>query len=330
MGCPYLFYIYCGMNTSRKKFLRTALAAGAATLIPGSVFSATGKPEIVSPNRKRTSRIAHFTDVHLQPDGAAPKGFEAALHGVQSMEDKPEAIIFSGDNIMDAFSASRERTKTQWDLWNKMIKDECSLPIYPLLGNHDVWGWGLLGKYKKDEHFGKQWAVEELKIPNRYYSFDLGGWKFIMLDSTAKHGVGYKAKLDDEQKNWLKAEVAKTPVTTPICVVSHIPIYAMCVFMDGNRMKKDNWNVPGGLMHVEAHELKDLFYQHKNVKLCLSGHIHLQDAVEYLGVKYLCNGAVCGAWWGGNNQEFAPNYTIIDLYDDGTSDYFLVNYPWKG
>lgn len=318
------------MNTSRKKFLRTALAAGAATLIPGSVFSATGKPEIVSVNRKRTMRIAHFTDVHLQPEGAAPKGFEAALHGVQSMEDKPEAIIFSGDNIMDAFSASRDRTKTEWEFWKKMIKDECSLPIHPLLGNHDVWGWGLLGKYSKDQHYGKQWAVEELGIPNRYYSFDLAGWKFIMLDSTHKHGPGYKAKLDDEQKNWLKAEIAKTPATTPICVVSHIPIYAMCVFLDGSRMKHDNWHVPGGLMHVEARELKDLFYQHKNVKLCLSGHIHLQDAVEYLGVKYLCNGAVCGGWWGGNNQEFPPAYAIIDLYDDGTTDYYLVNYPWKG
>jgi 3',5'-cyclic AMP phosphodiesterase CpdA len=315
------------MKTSRKGFLRSALAAGALSMVPGKFIGASNT--IVSPTRKRSMRLAHFTDVHLQPEGAAPYGFKTALHEVQNMDDKPEAIIFSGDNIMDSFSHSRERTKTQWDFWNKMLKDECSLPIHPLLGNHDVFGWGLLGKYKKDDHYGKQWAVEELKIPKRYYSYDLNGWHFIMLDSTFKHGSGYKGKLDDEQKDWLKEELKKTPESTPICIVSHIPIYAMCVFMDGKRIKNDNWNVPGGLMHVEALELKDLFHQHKNVKLCLSGHIHLQDAVEYLGVKYLCNGAVCGGWWGGNNQEFAPAYAIIDFYDDGTIEYYMREYKWK-
>lgn len=315
------------MKTSRKGFLRSALAAGALSMVAGKFLGATDT--IVSANRKRSMRLAHFTDVHIQPEGAAPYGFEAALHSVQNLADRPEAIIFSGDCVMDSFSASRDRTKTQWDLWNKILKDECSIPYHPLLGNHDVWGWGLLGKYKKDDNFGKQWAVEELKIPKQYYSYDLGGWHFIMLDSTTKHGPGYIAKLDNEQKDWLKEELKKTPATTPICIVSHIPIYAMCVFMDGKRIKKDRWNVPGGLMHVEALELKDLFYQHKNVKLCLSGHIHLQDAVEYLGVKYLCNGAVCGGWWGGNNQEFPPAYAIIDFYDDGTIDYYMQEYAWK-
>jgi 3',5'-cyclic-AMP phosphodiesterase len=315
------------MKTSRKGFLKSALAAGAFSLVPGTFLGAQNT--IVSPNRKRSMRLAHFTDVHLQPEGDSPQGFTRALHHVQNMDDKPEAIIFSGDNIMDSFSASRERTKTQWELWKKLLKEECSLPIHPLLGNHDVWGWGLLGKYGKDDNYGKQWATEELNIPNRYYSYNLNGWHFIMLDSTSKNGAGYKAKLDGPQMEWLKDDLQKTPATMPVCIVSHIPIYAMCVFMDGKRMKNDNWGIPGGLMHVEAIELKNLFYKHKNVKLCLSGHIHLQDAVEYLGVKYLCNGAVCGAWWGGNNQEFAPNYAIIDFFDDGSIEYFLVDYPWK-
>ena len=75
-------------------------------------------------------------------------------------------------------------------------------------------------------------------------------------------------------------------------------------------------------MHVATFlfvpEFKNLFYQYKNVKLCLSGHIHLQDEVEYLGVKYLCNGAVSGNWWEGNYQEFPPAYAVVDLYEDGS------------
>jgi len=52
-------------------------------------------------------------------------------------------------------------------------------------------------------------------------------------------------------------------------------------------------------MHVDAAKIKDLFAKHKNVKLCLSGHLHLVDRVDYNGVTYLCDGAVCGGWWKG-------------------------------
>ena len=34
-------------------------------------------------------------------------------------------------------------------------------------------------------------------------------------------------------------------------------------------------------------------------------------------MTYCCNGAVSGAWWGGNYQETKPGYAIIDLYPDG-------------
>jgi hypothetical protein len=41
--------------------------------------------------------------------------------------------------------------------------------------------------------------------------------------------------------------------------------------------------------------------------------------MKYLGVKYLCNGAVSGSWWDGVYQEFPPAYVIVDLFDEGTS-----------
>ena len=52
------------------------------------------------------------------------------------------------------------------------------------------------------------------------------------------------------------------------------------------------------------------------------------DAIEYLGVKYLCNGAVSGNWWGSplSLDEFAPVYAVIDLYEDGSSDHRMMYY----
>jgi hypothetical protein len=64
-------------------------------------------------------------------------------------------------------------------------------------------------------------------------------------------------------------------------------------------------------------ELKNLFTHYPNIKLAISGHIHLLDRVEYNGVTYCCNGAVSGAWWGGKYHDTKPGYAIIDLYSDG-------------
>ena len=74
--------------------------------------------------------------------------------------------------------------------------------------------------------------------------------------------------------------------------------------------------------------IKDLFHTHPNVRICVSGHIHLADSVEYLGVTYACNHAVCGSWWDGDRAEFPPAYAIIDLFDDGSATNTLVEYGW--
>ncbi|MEX2092204.1 MAG: hypothetical protein WD971_05980, partial [Pirellulales bacterium] len=72
-----------------------------------------------------------------------------------------------------------------------------------------------------------------------------------------------------------------------------------------------------------------LFAKHPNVKLCISGHLHLLDRVDYNGVTYLCNGAVSGNWWGGRHKDCDEGYAVVDLYDDGTFEHEYVKYGWK-
>jgi hypothetical protein len=79
-------------------------------------------------------------------------------------------------------------------------------------------------------------------------------------------------------------------------------------------------------MHQDARRLKNLFREHRNVKLCLSGHLHLRDRVDYEGVTYLCNGAVSGGWWRGPYQECEAGYALIDLRADGTFDHRYLRY----
>lgn len=288
-------------------------------------------PQIVASSRKRLLRIAHLTDIHVQPQAPAPHGFAAALHAAQNLLDKPDLIFSTGDCIMDSMSTHKDKVAKMWDVWNSTLKNECSLDMKHCIGNHDVWGLTMPhATIRSDKHYGKLWAIEQLGIKNRYYSFDKNGWHFIVLDSThTVPGFGYQALLDDEQFEWLKEDISKVPPTTYISILSHIPILGVSVFFDGAKINGRTWKVSGSDMHLDSKKIKDLFYQHKNVRVCLSGHIHLIDQLEYLGVKYLCNGAVCGAWWGGNNQEFPPAFATIDFYDDGSCENEIHYYDWK-
>jgi Icc protein len=281
---------------------------------------------IVNPNRKRVIRFAHITDIHLQPEREAPKKFTQCLHHIQNLADKPDFIFSGGDTIMDALVQEKARVQEQWDLWHSVIKNECSLPIEYCIGNHDVWG---LEKAKEDPIYGKKYATEMMQLNQPYRSFDRNGWHFIVLDSTHvnESGKWYVAKLDEEQKNWLKSDLAAVDPNTPIFIVSHIPIFAACPFNFGENVKNERWDVPGAWMHIDAVELIKLFYAHPNVKACISGHMHLLDQVIYNNVSYYCNGSVCGSWWKDETyHQTKAGYAMMNLYDDGSVEREYLHY----
>lgn len=250
------------------------------------------------------------------------------LRQVNELKDRPDLILTGGDQIMNAFGAEADRVKTQWDLYQKVMKAENSLPIEHCIGNHDVWGF-VKREGADAAREGKKWAMEALGLTTPYRSFERKGWKIIVLDSTFPHEGGYKAKLDEEQFDWLSAELANTPKKTPVLVLSHIPIICFCAVFDGDNEESGDWKVPGAWMHIDARRIKDLFGRHNNVKAAISGHIHLVDRVDYNGVSYFCNGAVCGGWWGGSYQECAPGYALVDLYQDGSFACQYVQTGWK-
>jgi 3',5'-cyclic-AMP phosphodiesterase len=198
------------------------------------------------------------------------------------------------------------------------------------VGNHDIWGWNKAKSMATGEEgaYGKAWACEMFAREKPYTSLDQGGWHIIILDSVQPDGDGYIGKLDDEQFAWLEQDLAAVDPATPVMVVSHIPIFTICVYNMGKREDGKNWNVPGSLMHIDAHRIRKLFLKHKNVKLCLSGHIHERDRIEFGGVTYICDGAVSGAWWKGRYQTCDEGYALLDLYPDGTFTHQYQTYGW--
>ncbi len=271
-------------------------------------------------------RIAHLTDIHVQPEKHAAQGFEACLIHCQSQ--RPDLILTGGDLVMDTMHQDRARVDAQWALFHAVLNANLSTPIEHCIGNHDVWGWSDRDTLQLEAGFGKQRVMEELELATPYRSFDQGGWHFVVLDSTHPvEGDGYTAKLDEVQFEWFADDLALT--TLPTLVLSHIPILAACAYFDGDNEHSGNWHVPGAWMHIDARRLKDLFLGHPQVKVCISGHIHLEDRVEYNGVTYLCNGAVCGGWWKGSYQECPPGYAMMDLNEDGSFTQRYVDFGWQ-
>jgi 3',5'-cyclic AMP phosphodiesterase CpdA len=304
----------------RSEFLQSSVALVGGSLLPSVNFAEN--------NNHGKIRFAYLTDVHVKPDPIAETGMANAYHHAQSLHPKVDFIINGGDSIMDSLEADKQKTKTQWDLFHTILKKENSLPIYHCIGNHDVWGWFIKNdKPEADKLYGKQWVVETLEMPERYYSFTKNKWHFIVLDSTQLNPAGgYIAYIDPGQLDWLQKELESSKDKF-ICIVSHIPILSICAGLFFNKTETNgDLKIQRNLMHTDFIALKKIFMNYPNIKVCLSGHIHLQDELDYLGIKYYCNGAVSGNWWKGAFQEFEPAYAVFEFYNDGKFSRTMMKY----
>jgi len=312
-------------SLNRRQFLIASGVAAAAGTI--TLARAAG------PTRRPTLRIAHMTDIHVKPESGSPDGMRAALRKMHAIEPKIDLVLQGGDLLMDVFETPEARAEVQFDLAKQILSEECKAPIEHCLGNHDIWGWSQKksGTTGTEARWGKMWWLEWTGYGKTYRSFDRGGWHFIVLDSVQPGDTGgYKPILDNEQFAWLEADLAACDPKTPVLVLSHIPIFSVGAMLWGGKEEKDGqWKIIRALMHLDARKIKDLFAKNPNVKLCLSGHIHLLDRIVYNNVTYICTGAVSGNWWKGKFQETAEGFGELALYEDGAFDYDYRNYGWE-
>lgn len=322
---------------NRRNLLKAGAVAGALglTLGPGALIGrarAGVQPgALAQPKPKRSLRLVHMTDMHIQPELRAFEGVAQCLRHMHALADKPELILTGGDLIMDSNAQDASRTGALWELWVKTLKNHNALPVEHCLGNHDIWGWhkkksGTTGEEAK---WGKRWALDVLGLEKSYRTFDKAGWRFIVIDTVFPSGDGYIGKLDDEQFAWLERTLNETPPTMPVLVLGHIPILTVTAITKGKEPVVAKHEVGPAKMMTDMPRLVQLFEKHRNVKACLSGHIHDIDQIDYQGVRYLCDGAVSGNWWKGRHDTCDEGYAILDLFDDGRVERTYQTYEWK-
>ncbi|NLR82193.1 metallophosphoesterase family protein [Chitinophaga eiseniae] len=297
---------------NRRDILKHSGLLAAGTLLGPAAVKAAGNSK-----RSPVLTVAHITDVHIREDLDAPARFKKCLEEIK--KKKIDFFLNGGDSIFDASydNVVRDRVTQLWSLWDDCISSLKSYEVHSCLGNHDMW-WKAPSK--DDSMYGKDYVVKRLKIPHRYYSFTRQGWHFIILD-----GNNDKTSLDEEQYQWLEKDLQALPAGTPTLVMSHYPILGVTPMLVG-----------GG--HGDHQRLKSLFFQHRDkVKVCLSGHNHLADNAVYNGIRYCCNGAMSGFWWGKGDKESAgegyyletpPGYAILRLYADGSVENDYIPHHW--
>lgn len=269
---------------------------------------------------KESFSVAFLTDIHLQPEANAVKGFSVAIDKVNKL--KPDFIITGGDLIMDALGQSFGRADSLYKLYTEVIK-KAKCPVYNTMGNHEIYGiYKSSGADPLNPEYGEK--MFEKRLGNSYYSFEHKGWKFMIINSVEDTRKGeYVGLADTVQLSWIESELKKTDPATPIVLSSHIPfITAYTQKYEGSTLASDSSTVVSN-----SKEILDLFRGY-NLKLVLQGHLHTVEDIYIDNVHFITGGAVSGRWWKGPNMEFEEGFIYLTFHPEDFQ-WKYVDYGWK-
>ncbi|HTV58531.1 MAG TPA: metallophosphoesterase [Verrucomicrobiae bacterium] len=282
----------------RRRFLKTAAAAGAAAALPPFAFPTGPAPGSFD--------FVFFTDTHIQPELGAANGCDMCFRKIASLE--PEFALMGGDLVFDAFGVGLPRADLVYNLYRKTER-LIPVPIHRAIGNHDA--FGVLtgsGVLPTDPRYGKK-MFEDL-YGRTYYSFDHKGYHFFVLDSIhLTRDRLWEGRIDDDQLNWLAADLKAAGPGTPIIGVVHCPMVTAFATYAQVISAGREYNT---LTVANTPDVLDLF-EGCNVLAVLQGHTHINENVSYKGTQYITSGAVCGDWWHGPRLGTPEGFTVISL-----------------
>ena len=272
------------------------------------------------PEQPEDFNFIFMTDIHLEYGRNAPAGFQMAIDTANKLD--ADFVLTGGDQIADALEARHSRADSLNVLYGEMIRG-LQMPVYNTIGNHDLYGlYRKSGADTSDSDYDR--GMYERFFGESYYSFDHKGWHFIVLNSMIDAHDKYIGYIDEEQLQWLKADLAKTDKSTPIIVSSHIPLITTYGQLRNGALAPND----PGLVVTNSRDVLLMMYEH-NLKLVLQGHLHI---VEYIylqnKIRFLTGGAVSAKWWGGPLNGMEEGFMYIRL-KDGDIDWEYIDYGYE-
>jgi len=270
----------------RRAFLRQSTLVLTAT----SLASTTLRGE----NSKPILRLGLVTDLHYADKPAAgSRHYRETLgklaEAAQKFEQAPISFLVELGDFIDAANAV-DVEQGYLKTINREFSTICQERHY-VLGNHCV------DTLKKEEFLG---GVEQMKS---YYSFDRGGFHFIVLDSCFRSdGQPYERKnfqwtdanISAAELEWLQADLQASE--QPVIVFAH--------------QRLDVSNNHGVKNHAEVRRVLEASGR---VRAVFQGHSHQNDLREIGGIHYCTLVAMVE----GSGQE-NNGYSILEIDAQGT------------
>lgn len=212
-------------------------------------------PVVMAGETRKKIRIGVISDVHKDIMPNADDRLRAFIETMNT--EKVDAVIQLGD-----FCQPLEANKDFLGIFNSFRG-----PRYHVLGNHDM-----------DGNATRQQTVAFWGMKERYYSFDLGGCHFVVLDSNDKPEGwqgGYSSFIADDQIAWLKEDLAATDLNTfifshhslerPTCITSQEKVRKV---LEESKTNAGGRKVAGcfnGHWHIDHHRIiEEIPYVHIN------------------------------------------------------------------
>jgi acid phosphatase type 7 len=223
----------------------------AAHLLASALFGACGGSQPISPTAPTQAGTPASAGgpgaTMLYPDEVFVGAGDIAQCGVghpdataNLLDLIPGTVFTTGDNVQGSGTAG-EYANCYDPTWGRH-----RWRTFPTVGNHD---WDTKGGGPYFDYFGASAGPRGLG----YYSYDLGAWHVVSLNSQVAAGQG------SAQYEWLKADLAQSPASCTIALW-HQPLFSSGP--NGNSASmRDAWRL----------------LQQSGAELVLNGHDHIYE-----------------------------------------------------
>lgn len=212
-----------------------------------------------------------LADVHIEGNNEDRfKLFSEGLADINSAK-RNDALVFLGDSTMN-------NQVVELSAFYGLLKEHITIGnILMITGNHDLCPSDYnTGDYEDLRARFFDYKNEYIKAQyddSVYYSYEINGYKFIVLGSESDAGV--QEDISDTQLKWFESELKSAEESgKPIFVFNHYPL---------NHTWEDVWSE--GHMGKDSEKLHEILKTCKNKIIYFSGHLHMglyDNQVSYI------------------------------------------------
>lgn len=242
----------------------------------------------------------------------------ALVDGMAHAPEKPDFLVITGDIVYDGSSDH------DWHVFDDEMKPvtDQKIPIFPVLGNHDV--QGTSGQRKFMDHFDQLKSYSQLKTQG-WYLLKYGNAEFLLLNSENSY---------DErtpQGDWIRTKLKAVPEELAyLFIVLHHPLITHASRFPSLYHCTGRRSIPEFGHEVEKSEkrlnvlLEQFSKTHPRVHLIiLSGHNHNYE-------RYVANGITYIVTAGGGATPYKISRHGSDAYKESGPTFHYCKFTFHG